>query len=453
MNGINTVNVQWDEVPAWHDFGAATFQIQVFESGPVKARYVYEDITFGDPNLDGGAAASVGVQLGGQTGYQFSFETTSLADGDVLEFLDLPTIEDVDEFTVDLLANETIDVALQGVDASLSTATLDLFDPNGVLVATGESTYDGQSIINFEQGILGYQVTRDGTHTFRVRSMEQAQYELLVTRELALEIETSVPSLPRQVDLNTGAMGSLDGKPSLSGYTHYHDPSRFIDISATGAALFFDHGDGVTPVYSHVSNALMPGQKFLVGSDGVLMLDEAIDYFRGDDVQGLPSPYFEYAALLPFASDLEDSTGAVYYEERVVDGVNTLIVQWDSRSYFFQSGVGTFQLQLFDRDPSAARQLAARFAYQDVQFDNPLYDGGAEATVGVQLDRSSASLVSSQTPSISDGDVIDLYYESGDRFEATLLAGETITLHTLTPLGRREHRARQHARPRHCDPQ
>ncbi len=434
VNGINTLIVQWDDVPTWHDVGAATFQVQVFESGPVKTRFVYEDIIFGNPNMDSGRVASIGLQLDGQTGHQFSFESPALSDGDVLDFLNLATIEDADDMTLALRAGESIDVALQGVNGSLASATLELLDPGGQVVATGVSTYDGQTINNFELGILGYELLEDGTYTFRIRNSNTVQYELLVTRELALEIETDVPSLPRQLDLNTGAMGSLSGRPSLAGYEHYNDPGRFVDISATGSALFFDHGSGVTPIYSHISNALMPGQKFLVANDGVLMLDEDIAGLSGSFTADLPNDYFEFSALVPFWSDLENDTGEVYYEERVVDGVDTLIVQWDNRSYFFQSGTGTFQVQLFDSDPSAARQLAARFVYADIDFDNPLYDNGADATIGVQLDQNSAVSVSHQTPILANGDVIDFYYQSGDRFEVNLQSGEIITLHTLTPL-------------------
>ncbi len=89
---------------------------------------------------------------------------------------------------------------------------------------------------------------------------------------------------------------------------------------------------------------------------------------------------------------------------------------------------------MFDRDPSAARQLSARFVYADMDFGNPLYNNGMDATVGVQLDRATAELVSFDTPSIMDGDVIDVYIELGDRFPVALQPGETVTLHTLTPL-------------------
>lgn len=434
VDGIETLIVQWEDVPAWHNLGAGTFQVQVFASGPVKSRFVYQDVTFGDPNVDGGRTASIGLQLDGTTGYQFSYRTPSVTAGDVIDFLDLPTIEDVDDMTVTFVAGESIDIAISGVDHGFTTDVLELIDSFGTVLAHGSATYNGQPIENFDQGILGFIVPADGTYTVRVRGTGSLRYELLVTRELAIELESAAPAAIRSLDGTTGALGALSDRPSLSGYSHYNDPGLFVDIAQTGTELFFDHSDGVTPVYTNIGNALMPAGKFLVGFDGALMMDEDLDAFSGYGNPTLPNDIFEFSALVPFWTDLYDVTGAVYVDQRILDGVNTLIVQWDNMSYFFESGTGTFQVQLFDRDPSAARQLAARFVYADVNFDNPLYNNGIDATVGVQLDRSTAELVSHHLPSIADGDVIDFYIELGDRFPVAVAAGETVTLHTLTPL-------------------
>ncbi len=434
IDGIETLVVQWHEVPAWHNFGAATFQVQVFASGPVKARFAYEDVTFGNPDLDGGGGASIGAQLDGNTGYQFSFETSALADGDVLDFLDLATIEDNDDFTVDLVAGDTIDVALTGVDRSFSGQIMELRDAAGSVLATGSTSFSGTPITNYEQGIFGYEVFSDGTYTVRVRSQLDAKYSVVVTQDFVLDTEPNSQVPLRTINNTSGAVGFLDRRPDLAGHAQYNDPSLFIDISQTGDALFMDHGDAVSRVVTNIGNVVMPAGKFLVGSDGVLMQDEDIAAFSGYSTQPLPNGYFEFSALVPFWTDLEDETGNVYVDERVVDGVDTLIVQWDMRSYFFQSGTGTFQVQLFGRNPSAENQLVARYVYQDVDFDNALYDGGADATIGLQIDQNTAEMISHRTASIANGDVIDFYVAAGDRYQLDLAAGETITLQTGTPL-------------------
>ncbi len=434
VGGIDTLIVQWHEVPAWHDFGAATFQIQVFASGPVKSRFVYQDITFGDPNRDGGAAASIGVQLNSSLAYQFSFETPSVADGDVVDFLNQATIEDVDDMAVDLLAGDTVDVSLTGVDQTMTEATLELLDAGGNLLATGSTSFDGQTIANFDQGILGYDVLADGTYTVRVHSDVESRYAVTVAEAFTLDTEPNNSAPLRRIDNTQGSLGRLESQPALGGYSHYNDATRFVDISTSGEELFFDHGDGIARVNTNIGNALIPAGKLLVGTDGVLMQDENIAAFSGYSRVELPNAFFEFAALAPFWSDLENDTGAVYVDERVVDGVDTLIVQWQDRSYFFQSGTGTFQVQLFDRDPSAARQLVARFAYQDVDFDNVFYDGGAEATIGMQIDPNTGEPISHDAAAVANGDVIDFYVTTGDRYALDLAAGETVTLQTSTPL-------------------
>ena len=281
VGGIDTLIVQWHEVPAWHNVGAATFQVQVFASGPVKARFAYQDVTFGNPNLDGGGNASIGAQLDGNTGYQFSFETSSLADGDVLDFVDLATIEDGDDFTVDLVAGDTIDVALRGVDQSFSGQILELLDAAGNVLATGSTSFSGSTITNYEQGILGHDVLLDGTYTVRVRSLLDAEYAVVVTQELVLDTEPNSQAALRTINNTKGALGFLDRLPDLAGHAHYNDPSRFIDISQTGSALFMEHGDAIARVVTNVGNAVMPAGKLLVGTDGVLMQDEDIAAFSG----------------------------------------------------------------------------------------------------------------------------------------------------------------------------
>jgi hypothetical protein len=375
------------------------------------------------------------VQLDRDTGYQFSFETPSLSDGDVLDFLDLPTVVDVDDMTVALTAGDTIDVALSGMEASFAGQTLELLDPSGNVLATGSSTFAGQPITNYELGILGYEVPADGVYTVRVQSvLEDARYFVVVAQELTGDTEPNSEAPFRALDRTDGALGFIESLPALAGHAHYNDPSLFIDISQTGKALFFDHGDGIAPIYTTLGNAVLSGGKFLVGSDGVLMQNEDIAYFSGYTTTALPSLYFDFSALVPFWSDLENDTGKVYVDERVVQGVDTLIVQWEDRSYFFQSGMGTFQVQLFDRDPGAERQLVARYVYQDVDFANAFYDGGAEATIGLQIDQSTADMISRNTAAIANGDVIDFYVINGDRYQLDLAAGQTITLRTATPL-------------------
>jgi hypothetical protein len=99
---VNTVggtvgNVYWQEIGdtliiQWENVGffgqpateRATFQVQVFSSGPVVAQYLYEDVE--GVRAASGASATVGYQSGGLVGNdaQWSFNVASVVDGDVL---------------------------------------------------------------------------------------------------------------------------------------------------------------------------------------------------------------------------------------------------------------------------------------------------------------------------------------------------------------------------------
>ena len=90
VNGINALIVQWHMRPHFlldNGTDAVTFQLQLFESGPVLARYAYQDVVFGNATYDNGASATIGYQQDNANALQFSFNQDVLADGDVLDLI------------------------------------------------------------------------------------------------------------------------------------------------------------------------------------------------------------------------------------------------------------------------------------------------------------------------------------------------------------------------------
>ncbi|MCU0248234.1 MAG: hypothetical protein MUC42_16820, partial [Bryobacter sp.] len=67
------------------DVGSGTFQLQLFSAGPVLARFVYQDVDFGNSSYDNGASATIGYQASGIEAYQFSLNNAVLANGDVID--------------------------------------------------------------------------------------------------------------------------------------------------------------------------------------------------------------------------------------------------------------------------------------------------------------------------------------------------------------------------------
>ncbi len=432
VNGINTLIVQWDDRPRFSNIGDATFQIQLFASGPVVARYAYRDVVFGDAQFDFGASATVGFQSSATSALPFSFNSPSLADGDVIDVVSVAPTLDVDDFTIDLSGRvgSRVDIAIAGREADFSGQTLELLNPGGTPVAVGSSTPLGTAAPGIDLAILDYPVTAPGVYTVRLSSMTTARYAVVVTDDARLEVEPNnlLSNTLRSVQPNLGAIGFLQG--NNVNFVQYNDATAFIDISTTGTPLNLTD-DSEATIVTTVGNTLMPAGSVTVGNNGGILSGAGGDLSTANT--GLPTTAFN-AALLPFWDDIDADTGNVYWEERIVDGINTLIVQWDNRPRFSNIGNATFQVQLFETGP-----VAARFAYEDVVFGNSQYDFGASATVGYQTSPTTGAAFSQDSAVLSDGDVIDLLVIDTDLYALLLAPGETVTISTRTPLDGGEH--------------
>lgn len=425
IGGINSLIIQWNARPHFNNVGEGTFQVQLFDSGPVLARYAYQDVEFGDVAFDGGASATIGYQASSTSGMEFSFNTASVSNGDVIDILDLPPTTDVDDYQVNLTAGDQIDIVAVGLNGrSLTNETIELYDSSSVLLATASNSSAGNTIQNFDQGILGYTVPATGTYTVRVSSDQFVDYSILVTEDIVFDTEANGdPTLAtRPLDPVSGALGSIQGG-TLS-FNQFNDAGGFIDITATGTALGLDD-DGEATIVTTVGNDVFPAGSVTVGNNGGIIAGGGASLGTGNSA--LPSASWA-TALMPFWDDIDADTGDVYWEERMVGGVNTLIVQWTDRPRFSFIGDATFQVQV------AESGTPVRFAYRDVDFGDPQYNGGASATIGIQVSGTSFVNVSVDTAAVADNDVIDFAATEYDMYPLTLAAAETVTLMTSTPL-------------------
>ncbi len=425
VNGINTLIVQWNNRPHYSNVGSVTFQLQLFQSGPVAARFVYPDVDFGNAQYNFGASATIGLQTSSSVGYQFSQNTASLANGDVIDVtFGVPTT-DVDSYLVDLTGQvgKSIDVVVTGLNGSSMTGqTVELLDGSNTVVATASA-----SAANYQLGILDYVVATGGTHTVRVSTNITAQYAVQVSQDLVFDTEpnNTIGSSLRSLDNVGGAHGFIAG--ATVSILDYNDPSLFVDISGTGTSLALGDDDTAT-ITSTVGNSLFPAGSVTIGNNGGIIAGagEALSFANG----ALPNTAWD-TALLPFWDDMDDETGSIYWEERLVGGIQTLIVQWHDRPHYdTPSSVGmvTFQVQVFASGP-----VAARFAYLDTVFGDPEFDNGASATIGYQISTTNAGTLSQNQATVFDGDVVDFVAVETDLYELTLGAGESVTLRTATP--------------------
>jgi subtilisin family serine protease len=421
--GINTLIVQWNDRPRFSNIGDATFQVQVFETGPVLARFAYQDVVYGDASYDFGASATVGYQQDTSSATVYSVDTPSLANGDVLDLIDTASFDDIEKFTFEADAGSTIDVIVAGISRSLNGETIELLDPADTVVATASTAPLGISLVNADQAITDYVVQTSGTHTVRITTSQTATYSVVVTEDLTFDLESnnSIAAATRSLDATEAALGFIAG--GTVSHSQYNDAGQFVDISGTGTALGLSD-DGEAIVSTTVGNGLFPAGSITIGNNGAIIAQPGaqVDYSNGS----LPDANWN-TALLPFWDDIDATNGNVYWEETLVNGINTLIVQWHERPHYDDSGAATFQVQVFETGP-----IVARFAYEDVIFGDA-NDNGGGATIGVQVDSGDAYTISQDSASVFNGDVIDIIVQEDDIFALTLDSGGSVVVNTSTP--------------------
>ena len=360
--------------PHYNGIGAATFQVQLFQSGSVLARYAYEDVDFGNAGFNGGASATIGFQVDDQLYGQFSQNTSVLSNGDVVDItLGTPAV-DVDTFTVDLSDSlgQRIDLYLKGATTSFAMATVELLDPTDSVVATGSSSG------SFDLAIFDAPIDLAGVYTVRVTAGFTGDYYVVLTDDLAIDSEpNNTPATARDLNGMSGALGNISG--GAIQHTRYNDISRFVDISANGTVPGLADDDEAT-INTTVGNALFPAGPTTVGNNGVVASGAGVAVGTGNSA--LPSTSFA-AALSVFWDDIDADTGNVYWSERQVNGIDTLIVQWDSRPHFSNIGDATFQVQLFASGPVAAPLCLQRrrFWRSAVQLRGERDGGRAERSI------------------------------------------------------------------------
>ncbi len=260
-------------------------------------------------------------------------------------------------------------------------------------------------------GFYELRVSADGITRYQIGILRNAVTESVVGdsadgNELSIE-ETFVG----QESGRYGVVGSSERKLS---FDYFNDPAQFIDISATGLALDLGDDDELTTTTT-IENEIFPGGTVTVANNGGILAGFGLGtnlYF-----QNLPLPAPDITrSLLPYWDDLGDESGNVYIEEVDIDGVPSLIVQWQRPHANFTNGEIIFQVQV----PSTGDRYA-RFAYEDTEFGDPLIDQGNSATIGYQENEEvgfefsfgAVDLVPGDPQfephvNVADGDVVDL---------------------------------------------
>ena len=210
-----------------------------------------------------------------------------------------------------------------------------------------------------------------------------------------------------------------------------NNPAAFVDISTTGTAL--NLGDDVTVTLNTTrGNVMLPAGPIRVSNNGMI----------GAGTSGTPSfsngliPNTTFPSntfLAPYWDDFFSSTGNVYWQERDIDGIPAVIVQWHDRVHWDnQSGsTATVQAQIFSSGPTLVR-----YVYPDVDFGSAGLNFGASATIGYQITQQNFLQYSRNEAVIANGDAITFFtQEDFDRYtiDLTGMAGKKIDL-ALVPI-------------------
>lgn len=321
-------------------------------------------------------------------------------------------VGEIDSFTLSLQQGQLLTIALD--PQSTLQPVVSVLDPGNTQIATQSAAAAGDDL-----GLQTIAIPDTGTYTVSVAGVGGTTGRYATRLVLNANSESKpIGGGMQAIDSSYLPLGSgryaVVGKNSSSANTQFvkaNNPAGFIDIAATGTPLNLTD-DGVVTITTTVGNSAFPAGSVWVSNNGGILAGGSgvLNY------DNLPLPALTLGtALLPFWDDIDSETGNVYWKEMLVDGIKALIVQWDNRPHYGATGNATFQLQLLETGSTLVR-----FAYQDVDFGNATYTGGASATVGYQQATGSAIQYSYKSAVLVDGDVLELIVSNPEVDEYTI---------------------------------
>ena len=320
------------------------------------------------------------------------------------------------QFTAEADSKVSFTVAPDTMGASLTVKIIN--STNGVMV--GPITGAPGAVV----AIPPWTVSTAGTYRLSVSSSLPTGIHLESARNAALESQVGDSTYLAEMDIsasqrvyNTGNTNEVVGT-SEAGYTltKGNSAAKFVDIIATGTAIALAD-DGEAQITSTVGNAFFPAGPVTISSNGVMLASTLTD------VTYLNAPLNTLATtvpgLYPFWDDMY--SGTVYWQQLPINGINTLVVQWQDRPHYPGTGAATFQVQV-----PATGSVLARFAYKDVLFESGSFDRGASATIGA-VNADGRFQFSHNTPSLANNDFIELTrLEDIDEYRFNGVAGQRV---------------------------
>jgi hypothetical protein len=190
----------------------------------------------------------------------------------------------------------------------------------------------------------------------------------------------------------------------------------FVDISGTGSLVITgDDASGPVTVSAAAANAAFVAGTLGACTNGHVGYGTDIEYFNG----ALPDATFYGGATAAavYWDDLITQAGpnaGVYSQELVINGVSVLIIQWNNMDHYASSpSTGTFELKIYGGGTGSTGTgpggCFAQYVYQDVDFGDPVnFNNGISATIGYQVNGTTATQFSFNTASVTSGSTVSL---------------------------------------------
>ena len=331
-------------------------------------------------------------------------------------------------FTMEDIGNISLVLTPLSPDAQL---TAQIRNSSGKVVRAAERSAPGRPLV-----VPTWSIGVAGGYTLKLTTTAATPVKLQAARNAALESQVGDATSSSELNIDGSARNLFGGSMrAVVGHatvdfrmSNANDVTKFVDISTTGTPLDLAN-DQSRSIQTTVGNRIIPAGTVTVNNNGVILAGSF------GEIGGINVPlswayefYLTHAqGLFPFWDNIDARRGNVYWEERTINGVRALIVQWDHRPLVPNVGSLTFQAQLFASGP-----VWARYVYKDLGAN----DGGG-ATIGVITPN---GIMEYQRVSVANGDYVDIrnvddideYRFSGTAGERVDVAFEALGTHDLS---------------------
>ena len=275
---------------------------------------------------------------------------------------------------------------IKGVQYNISAWVHTVTDPVlGANVQANFSTGEPNMTLK-DDGVAPDEFANDGIYT--------AFWAPNIAGSLTIGVTASAPSF-------TPASASVSGNvKTVPTYVFYETSYQWVELSEQNIGLCLGD-DGMLTITSPFPIDFYGDlySNLTIGSNGNTNFE---DKFLGYTNTPIPSGnYYDVDGIIAvFWDDLNMRTsidhGAVFCSVVGTSPNRTLVIEWKDVAHFFSTGSVTFEILFYENSSDIILQ------YQDVSFEDPYYDHGVSATVGIQYNPEWGTQYSYYTPSLHD---------------------------------------------------